>query len=481
MEQTALEAKDFLANDAYWKAGKEDKMEVVVVAAPASPKKKKVAAKKAPPKAAEAPAKEEMKKSPRASIKKAEEKKKPAEKAVAKSKKAAKESVKKARTSGKSARSTLFTGALDGLIASSSAAASSSSSSSSADDNASKKAELLKSFQAAGPVKGVDVVFSFDTTGSMSGYLMEVKKNLEDMIKQLLTDLPTIRVGIMCHGDYCDKHSAYVTTHKDLSRDADDIVKFVTGVRSTGGGDLPEAYELALRECSKDMSWNEEHSKALVVIGDAYPHPPSFTPEHIDWEEEVADLAKKGVKIYSVQCGGDATSTKFFKTMAEATAGSYMTLKELPLIKDMFMGVCYREGYEMELASNAKLYEGVVDDLNKEIESLGVEGGAGRLLRPDESREAISLSNEDMLKVHEAIHGGDDKVELLGASYPISWGTYGNRFVRINEHGLLFIQQNIERNTSFAQMAREGKKITWMCKEGKWGVVVNGSIDKKLD
>jgi len=296
---------------------------------------------------------------------------------------------------------------------------------------------------------------------------MEIKKNLEDMIKQLLTDLPTIRVGIMCHGDYCDKNSTYVTTHKDLSRDADDIVKFVSGVAATYGGDLPEAYELALRECSRDMHWNADHSKALVVIGDAYPHPPSFTTENIDWEEEVVDLAKKGVKIYSVQCGGDNIATKFFKTMAEGTGGSYMTLKELPLIKDMFMGVCYREGYEMELASNAALYAGVVDDLDKEIESLGVEGGAGKLLRPEGEKEGSGLSNEDMLKVHEAIHGGEDKVELSnGASYPVSWGTYGNRFVRINEHGLLFIQQNIERNTSFAQMAREGKKITWMCKPG---------------
>jgi len=65
----------------------------------------------------------------------------------------------------------IFSGAISkaGLLASAAAPSSSSSSSSSSDDE--KKAELLKSFQAgaAGPVKGVDVVFSFDTTGSMSG------------------------------------------------------------------------------------------------------------------------------------------------------------------------------------------------------------------------------------------------------------------------------------------------------------------------
>jgi len=311
------------------------------------------------------------------------------------------------------------------------------------------------------------------------GYLAQVKKNLADMVTKLLKDLPTIRVGILCHSDYCSK-SIFLTAMNDLSREVDDLVKFVNGVEVANGGDFPECYELALRECCRKMSWNPDHSKALVVIGDSYPHAPNKNPDRIDWEEEVADLMKKGVKIYSVQCGSDATSTKFFSAMADVTGGSHLLLQDMMLITDMFMGVCYREGYEMELASNPNIYKAVMEDLAKEVESLGVEGGASKLLRPDESREAIPLSNDDMLKVHAAIHGGDDNVELFGATYPVSWGTYGNRFVRINEHGLLFIQQNIERNTSYAQMAREGKKITWMCKEGKWGVIINDSIDKIL-
>eukprot|EP01102_Stenamoeba_stenopodia_P012451 TRINITY_DN3945_c1_g1_i1.p1 TRINITY_DN3945_c1_g1~~TRINITY_DN3945_c1_g1_i1.p1 ORF type:complete len:517 (+),score=179.33 TRINITY_DN3945_c1_g1_i1:178-1551(+) len=440
--------------------------------ASASPKKKKKTTTPASPKKAKA---KPTPKSPRVAIKAAVKPVPDASKEKrAEEKKAA---VVKAKSQAiNAARLELFSGTLAKPVA----AASSSSSSSSS--NEAMKDELLKSFKAGqvGPVKGVDVVFSFDTTCSMRGYLDQVKKNLQDIITKLLKDLPTIRVGILCHGDYHSKH-IYLTASKDLSRDVDEMVKFIQGVQVTNGGDIAECYELALRECSRNMTWSPEHSKALVVIGDAYPHSPAKNPERIDWEEEVAELNKKGVKIYSVQCGSDQTSTKFFSTMADVTGGSHLFLKDMMLISDMFMAVCYREGYEMELASNPVLYEGILDDLNKEIESLGVEGGAARLLRPDESREAIALSNEDMLKVHAAIHGGDDKVELFGASYPVSWGTYGNRFVRVNEHGLLFIQQNIERNTSYAQMAREGKKITWMCKEGKWGVIVNDTIDKKIE
>jgi len=302
------------------------------------------------------------------------------------------------------------------------------------------------------------------------------------MIEQLMTDLPSIRVGIMCHGDYCDKYN-YITTFRDLSRDADKIVAFVKWVRATGGGDAPEAYELALRQCAKQMSWREDHAKALVMIGDSIPHPPSFTPYAIDWEEEVADLAKKGVKIYSVQCGNDFIASSFYETMARATGGSYLCLKDIHLIRDMFMGVCYREAYEGELARNHELYQGAIENallqIKKEDKDEDEHGEAENNkmnLDSNEADDGLPMSKADILKVHRAIHYGEETIELNGVSYPVSWDASACRFVRIHQQGVLFIQQNIERNTSYAQMAREGHKITWMCKEGKWRVIINDSI-----
>ena len=42
----------------------------------------------------------------------------------------------------------------------------------------------------------LDLVFSFDTTGSMYSCLAEVRKNLENMITRILTDIPNIRIAV---------------------------------------------------------------------------------------------------------------------------------------------------------------------------------------------------------------------------------------------------------------------------------------------
>ena len=51
-------------------------------------------------------------------------------------------------------------------------------------------------------------------------------------------------------------------------------------------------------EASRRLSWsdNDQLTKALVVLGDATPHPPSFTDQRIHWKQELEILKQKGVK-----------------------------------------------------------------------------------------------------------------------------------------------------------------------------------------
>jgi hypothetical protein len=53
--------------------------------------------------------------------------------------------------------------------------------------------------------KGVEVVFSFDTTGSMASCLTEVRKKVTETVARLMKDIPNMRIGIIGHGDYCDQ------------------------------------------------------------------------------------------------------------------------------------------------------------------------------------------------------------------------------------------------------------------------------------
>ena len=132
-----------------------------------------------------------------------------------------------------------------------------------------------------------DVVISFDTTGSMSSCIREVRKNITEIVDRLFLEIEGIRIGIVAHGDYCDEASTYLMKSVDLC-DASNkklIVDFIKETGNTQGGDYPEAYEYVLREVQK-MGWSSESLRALIMIGDAYPHNVDSNPHKIDWKTE---------------------------------------------------------------------------------------------------------------------------------------------------------------------------------------------------
>ncbi len=70
---------------------------------------------------------------------------------------------------------------------------------------------------------------------------------MQEVVKRLLGDIPTIKICVLAHGDYCDK-SNYVTKWVDFTNDVNKLCKFVNSVKSTGGGDWEECYELVLHQ-----------------------------------------------------------------------------------------------------------------------------------------------------------------------------------------------------------------------------------------
>ena len=91
--------------------------------------------------------------------------------------------------------------------------------------------------------KKMDVVVSFDTTGSMYPCLTQVRREVENFIGGMFKEFKELRIGIIAHGDYCDKDNPYTIIYKELSRDAVELSKFVRNVYRTYGGDADECYE----------------------------------------------------------------------------------------------------------------------------------------------------------------------------------------------------------------------------------------------
>jgi hypothetical protein len=198
--------------------------------------------------------------------------------------------------------------------------------------------------------ESIDVVVSFDTTGSMYPCLTQVRKNVEELVKRLFKDIPDIRIGVIAHGDYCDEGATYVIKTLDLSQNEGQICDFVKNVGSTGGGDAPECYELVLHE-SRNLSWSSGKSKVLVLIGDDMPHPPSYSlnKKKIDWRSELRALLESGITVYAVQALGREYATSFYREVAEKTGGFHLELNQFSLVVDMIMAVCFKQDGDARL------------------------------------------------------------------------------------------------------------------------------------
>jgi hypothetical protein len=198
----------------------------------------------------------------------------------------------------------------------------------------------------------IEIVFSFDTTGSMYPCLTQVRRNLKSTVTRLLDEIPGIRIGIIAHGDYCDAGSTYVTKQLDLSGDVDVICEFVQNVEATGGGDAPECYELVLHE-AQSLSWSAGSSRTLVLIGDDIPHAPAQTPQKLNWRKELEALGQLGVTVYGIQALNRAHATPFYQELADKSGGFHLNLDQFAYITDFFLSICYQQSSEDQLQAYA--------------------------------------------------------------------------------------------------------------------------------
>jgi len=211
----------------------------------------------------------------------------------------------------------------------------------------------------------IEVVFSFDTTGSMYPCLTQVRRKIKETVNRLMNEIPEIRIGIIAHGDYCDEHSTYVTKKFDLSSDVNAICNFVQNVEPTGGGDAPECYELVLHE-AQSLSWSNSASKSLVLIGDDIPHPPAHNPKKLNWRQEADKLAEQEIMVYGVQALNRSHVTPFYQALAEKSGGFHVNLDQFAYITDLFLAVCYQQSssqqlqaYEQEVIDQGRMSRGL--------------------------------------------------------------------------------------------------------------------------
>ncbi len=171
----------------------------------------------------------------------------------------------------------------------------------------------------------VDIAVMVDATGSMSDEIDFLKIELENVLRNTFAQYPDLdlHAGSVF---YRDKTDEYIVRPIDFQTDLVKILNFIKLQRAAGGGDVPEAVDLALQSALDSLHWSPAaRSRILFIVTDAPPHDES--------KEKIFQLiqkaAAKGIRIVPVICTGADRSTEFImRSMALATNGTYVFLTD---------------------------------------------------------------------------------------------------------------------------------------------------------
>jgi len=173
----------------------------------------------------------------------------------------------------------------------------------------------------------VDIFFMVDATGSMADEIRYLQVELEDIIKKVHTQQSELqlRVGSLVYRDHGDE---YLTRKTSLSSDINETLDFIRKQSADGGGDYPEAVDVALKESVMGEDWDDDAlARILFVVLDAPSH--TRPEELVCLETQLRLAAEKGIRIVPIACSDIQKDGEYLmRTFALATNGTYLFLTD---------------------------------------------------------------------------------------------------------------------------------------------------------
>lgn len=85
------------------------------------------------------------------------------------------------------------------------------------------------------------------------------------------------------------------------------------------------------------------------------------------------------------------------------------------------------------------------------------------------------LTTENLKRIHKAIHGKNIVAVMInGRRYEVKIARNRCRYIDFN--GIRFMEQNKYKNSEYARRARNGERITWGIRPGRWIYIDDNEI-----
>ncbi len=173
-------------------------------------------------------------------------------------------------------------------------------------------------------IKGMNIVFLIDTTGSMDVYIEGVKEKAIEFSKILKDKDIDFQLGLIGFGDLLEKEKPRVYR---FTKDIEKFKKNVIKLKRYYGGDLPESSLDALEtgmEHLKKSRLEEENKNVFILITDAPPHIPTESGNNVlDIEEQ---LRENNIVLYVV-ARRDKESIEAYEPLTDG-AKRYYSMEE---------------------------------------------------------------------------------------------------------------------------------------------------------
>lgn len=238
---------------------------------------------------------------------------------------------------------------------------------------------LPKQASAATPAH-TDVMFVFDTTGSMGGAIDEAQAEIQEAMAQIGASLPDVQFGLSEVSDYNDVVNpgefeygigdGFVpwTLHVPITSNRSAIEAALLSLEAHGGGDNPEAYGRGLYESDANpaVGWRPGARGVIVLVADDVPHDNELnegilsslwyespfntgidpgadntvgTADDIDWQGLLQKLVNDGRPLEFVDYHGEEALFPYWQNWTGRTGGSALKADEGNLVAQLVESV----------------------------------------------------------------------------------------------------------------------------------------------